>query len=131
LPGSAGLIPDARSSDQVSVKSGFLFTLAAVFAMASAMAESPATAPQTVAEPEQPPVRFVMTHVESLKPQVVRICYLEEGTREIVLPPISQTIMTGSAQPLGPENAAVEEVQVIRILNADEGTREIIVTPKP
>jgi hypothetical protein len=99
------------------------FVLLFMLAPALAMAESPATAHQPVAEPEPPPVKFVMTHVEALEPQVVRICYLDDGTREIVLPPLSLPIATAPAEASQP--------QVIRILNADEGTREIVVKPKP
>jgi hypothetical protein len=93
-----------------------------MLAASLAMAESPATAPQAAAEAEPPPVKFVMTHVETLEPQVVRICYLDDGTREIVLPPLSLPIATAPAEAGQP--------QVIRILNADEGVREIVLTPK-
>jgi hypothetical protein len=60
-------------------------------------APSPATAPSqpiavltqpTAALPEPPPlVKFDLTHVENGQPQIVRIYGLDEGTREIVLPP--------------------------------------------
>jgi hypothetical protein len=113
------------------VKFVFLFTLAT----ALATAQPPSTVPQALAEPEPPPVKFSMIHVEALKPQVVRICYLDEGTREIVLPPVSLPVVAQSAQPAAaatPDTIPAEAnpPQVIRILNADEGTREIVVTPK-
>jgi hypothetical protein len=102
-----------------------LFTLAT----ALALGESPATESKSSAPPEEPAVKFSFTHLEELHPQVVRICYLEEGTREIVLPPIALTVVTGSTQLVSPADA--DQPQVIRIVNTEDGTREIAVTDKP
>jgi hypothetical protein len=49
---------------------------------------TPALTQPTPATPEPPPlVKFDLTHVENGQPQIVRIYGLDEGTREIVLPP--------------------------------------------
>ena len=47
------------------------------FAATLATGQSPPTAPQPAK-----PIKFAITHVEASKPQIVRICYLDEGTRE-------------------------------------------------
>jgi len=51
-----------------------------------------ATAPQpasaaVVASAPPPPVKFEVTHTEDSQPQIIRIFGLDEGVREIVLPP--------------------------------------------
>jgi hypothetical protein len=67
------------------------------------------------------PVKFELTHVEDREPQIVRIFNLEEGTREIVLPPRFVTVKA--------EKPSSEGAQPIRIFNLEEGVREIAVPP--
>ncbi len=134
------------TADEMQVRPVFLTLLFASFVAASlAFAESPAPEPapspspaaESTPAPVQPtkPVTFTLTHVESSKPQVVRICYLDEGTREIVLPPavITNTLVTNQD---GKQSAAVvkqdpdpSEPQIVRISNLDDGNHAIVVEP--
>jgi len=54
----------------------------------------PSEEPKLAAEPEQPasPVKFAITHVEAFQPRIIRIFNLDEGTREIVLPPALESL---------------------------------------
>jgi hypothetical protein len=56
--------------------------------VAATLAPTP-SAEETSLPPPQPPapVKFEVTHVEEGQPQIIRIFGLDEGTREIVLPP--------------------------------------------
>lgn len=69
------------------------------------------------------PVSFKITHVESSKPQIVRIFNLDEGMRVIVLPPVR--IIAADSGP-APTAVEAEKSAPIRIFNlSTEGTREI------
>jgi hypothetical protein len=94
-----------------------------------------AAAPQLDTEPAQSPnpVLFEITHVEASQPQVIRILYLDEGTREIVLSPVPYVFHHLENNPTVALQASSEvthvdasQSQVIRIFNLDEGTREIV-----
>lgn len=108
--------------------------------LVAALQSAPAPVPVVPAEPaavlepaESPnPVRFEITHVEASQPQVIRILYLEEGTREIVLSPVSYVFHRPENNPKAAPQASLEithvdasQSQVIRIFNLDEGAREI------
>jgi hypothetical protein len=102
----------------------FLIAFAAACAATQAIAQSPSAMSQP--EPAAKPVKFSMTHVESSKPQIVRICYLEEGTREVVLPPAVVLNPGASSEKTEADPA---EPQIIHISNLDDGSREIVVLP--
>jgi hypothetical protein len=91
-----------------------------------------ATLAAAQSQPAEPPVKFAITHVESSKPQIVRIYNLDEGVREIVLPP-APVLMSQLPDPLKTEKARVEagQPQTIVIFNLGEGTREIELSPVP
>lgn len=71
---------------------------------------------------------FKLTHLESTKPQVVRICYLDEGTREIILPPA--VVLNPNARPSEEKKEAEPaEPQIVFISNLDDGNHAIVVDP--
>jgi hypothetical protein len=88
----------------------------------------------TAQSPVQPsnPVSFKITHVEASKPQIIRIYNLDEGTREIVLPPAA-VLLSELADSRKSEKTRVVagEPQTIVIFNLGEGTREIELSPVP
>lgn len=127
------LISILPSSDQSMVKPLFLMVLATTLATAG----SPPAEPKVTAEPAEPssPVKFAIVHVEAGKPEIVRICYLDEGTREVVVPPAPQNAseLAPSPNPGKPEGNQVEasEPQIVHIFNSGEGNREIVIPPVP
>ena len=76
-------------------------------------------------------MKFAITHVESSKPQIVRICYLDEGTREVVLPPavVLNPLVSNPGAAGEKTEAEPAEPQIIHISNLDDGGREIVVLP--
>ena len=88
--------------------------------MASAGSPAPVSTPPPEAAQPPKPVKFAITHVEDSHPQIVRILYLEEGTREIVLPP--RPVSPDDPAPAADQN---REPQVVRIVD-DAGDREIV-----
>lgn len=104
------------------MKRGVKLLVLIALAAKLATAGSPAPAPAPPPDPAQPPkpVKFAITHVEDSHPQIVRILYLEEGTREIVLPP-----RPVSADDPAPAAGQDREPQVVRIVD-DAGDREIV-----
>ena len=97
-----------------------------------ALAASSATA-QSPGEPIQPsnPVSFKITHVEASKPQVIRIYNLDEGIREIVLPPAPVLLSELTDQRRSEKTHGATEPQTIVIFNLGEGTREVELSPVP
>lgn len=87
-------------------------------------AEPLAAVLRSVPKPEEPadPVTFQVTHVESGKPQIVRIFYLDDGIHQITLPPMP---------PPGSDQMPVDVTQplIVRILNLDEGVRGFVIPP--
>ena len=65
--------------------------------------------------PSPEPVTFEITHAEAGEPQIARILYLDEGTRESIL------------QPPAPVVTDPQLPQPVRIVNADESGTLILV----
>jgi hypothetical protein len=70
--------------------------------------------------------------VEASKPQVVRIFNLDEGPREIVLPP-APILVSELSDPPRSEKAHSDagKPQTVVIFNLGEGTREIELSTQP
>ncbi len=93
------------------------------FAAGSAIAHSPGALKAANAAP--PAVTFKMTHMEG-EPMVVRILYLDDGTREIIVPPLP--IRSPDAGP-APEQTQPDAAQVIVISNTDQGVQGVVLEP--
>ena len=68
-----------------------------------------------------PEVTFKMTHLEG-EPLIVRIRYLEEGTREIKVPPVPiQSPGAGGSLEQG------DQPQIVLITNTEDGVQGVLV----
>ena len=110
------------------MKLWFLVMLATGLAAGESPQAAPQPAPQVASAALQPgkPVTFAITHSESTKPQVVRILYLDEGTREIILPPAP---VTTAESPKPPDQPPPDQPQVVLILNSEDGAQVVVLPP--
>ncbi len=75
-----------------------------------------------ITERSADPVKFEITHAENVKPQIVRIYYLDDGIHEVVLPPV----------PLNDDALVQPDLPpIVKIFNLDGGPRGILLPALP